>query len=94
MEKALNNGLRSDVARINATIVKYVDCIQEKLTQHDTALDELNSFRWFRDKITKIKDNLFWSTAKATFIILLVLLLLQIADKGVEKITALIGGLL
>lgn len=96
MEKTLNNGLKADIENISENLNGLIKCIKGRLNDYENRVSDLERFAWFRDWVTKVRNSLFIYVVRGFCIMILVLVVVQIADLGVEQLVSslykLIGG--
>ena len=91
LEKIVTNGLSHRVNEMHENMEKLCGKISKTIEIHNERLEELESFSWFREKVTKWRDESWWTGIKFFFYCLLLMVVLKFADATI--VGALLKGL-
>lgn len=68
IEAIMSNGLTSTVNGLRKDLAQYISAAQQKFDELDKRLSVVESFAWFRDWITSLKDTIFKNLIKIAFL--------------------------
>lgn len=91
LNRIVTNGLSSRVKETHENVEKLCVRVKKLSEEHDGRLEKLEEFAWFRDMITKFRNNMFFTVMKLSGLIFMILVLANLADRTV--ITALVSAI-
>jgi hypothetical protein len=86
VRRLVSNGLSDKITQISTEIKTFCEETGTTLTSLTTRVESLEQFKWFRDAITKLRDNVWWSLLKVLSIIILLLIVIHMTGQDVTTL--------